>query len=415
MSASAVARRSTPHERVTQRPANVVIAVAGDPTGVGGAMTLAAAVRAVISSRGDSARIIGWSSDENGHPDVAPLPFNRLTWRIAIRSRVRRLAAWLRTQPRPGHVIAVSPFWGLAVRRAWPTTTVSLAFPCLLSNCLPFTWKTGRPSNRWERFEYEHIRRIERDALVAADRIVVQTPATADEVLAFAPEAQSRLRICPTGAPAWARGDSDNAYPGASTIADTDSPRRTERHNLAVADADTLFLWVGHFDRNKDPILAVRALALAATPSAKLILCGSGPLNDDVHTLVCDLKLERQVRLLGDVATAEMPRLYAAADVLIVTSGYDAFPNVVVEAMSAARPVIVPYHAPPICYSGAATLVDDRTGWRYDRRDANALASLIRTVAGDRNAALARGEAARRIALETCCWRRYTDALFADD
>lgn len=381
-----------------------MIAVAGAPDGVGGGMTLARAVAGALRKKKHTARIVGWSAEEAAadEPNVASLHAPAWSWRFASLQRTWRLSAWLRQQEPPaGRFIAVSPFWALAAKSAWPDVRVSYAFPCLLASCLPFTWPGGRSPTVWARLDYEHTCRVEHDALEAADRIVVQTAALADEVIAFAPAAQRRVCVCPTGRPDW--------------TAARDAERAAARESLGIDDGETVLLSVGTLDGNKNVGLAIETFAAMRPARVRLLICGDGPAGAPLRERVANAGLTACVQFVGLADCDALSALYAAADALLLTSHYDAFPNAAVEAMTRGRAVIAPRHEPPACVSGIASCVAEHAaGWLYAPGCASSLASTIARICDDRAAVRRRGEAGRRFVESACRWSRYTYELLAD-
>ena len=111
----------------------------------------------------------------------------------------------------------------------------------------------------------------------------------------------------------------------------------------------------------------------------------------------------------------DMGPWYAAADAVISTSFYDTFPNVILEALQAGTPVLVPEHDPPHVYAGAAELLHEAGGGLlYDRQTpgglADALNRLIRspTLRGELSAA------GREAARQCLCWERCADYILGD-
>ena len=85
----------------------------------------------------------------------------------------------------------------------------------------------------------------------------------------------------------------------------------------------------------------------------------------------------------------DVPRLLAAADLLVLPSLYEGLPNVVLEAMRFGKPVVAT--AAP---GTTEVVVDGQTGLLVPLRDPPALAQAIRTVVQDPD--LARRSGRRR-------------------
>lgn len=97
-------------------------------------------------------------------------------------------------------------------------------------------------------------------------------------------------------------------------------------------------LCVGLLIPRKGHELVIRALVDA--PDCRLLIAGDGPLRGDLEALARRLKVADRVRFLGEVAHAELPKIYAAADVLVLASSREGWANVLLEAMACGTPVI---------------------------------------------------------------------------
>ncbi|MDP2586644.1 MAG: glycosyltransferase family 4 protein [Candidatus Komeilibacteria bacterium] len=73
----------------------------------------------------------------------------------------------------------------------------------------------------------------------------------------------------------------------------------------------------------------------------KLLIVGTGPEEENLKRQVRNLKLEDKVIFAGQVAQAEMPIYYAAADYFVLNSGYEGLSHTVLEALSHGLPAAV--------------------------------------------------------------------------
>ena len=98
--------------------------------------------------------------------------------------------------------------------------------------------------------------------------------------------------------------------------------------------------FLGRFDLDKDPQLAVEALAHAHAlgSRARLEMRGDGPLAAEVQQAVVDRGLAGHVRVAGFVKDVE--RFYQRIDVLLLSSRSEGMPLVVLEAMGHEVPVV---------------------------------------------------------------------------
>jgi glycosyltransferase involved in cell wall biosynthesis len=75
-------------------------------------------------------------------------------------------------------------------------------------------------------------------------------------------------------------------------------------------------------------------------PDTRLVLCGSGPLLDDLRSAARSAGVERHVTFAGLVDNATIARYCAAADLFVLPSLLEALPTVAVEALASGTPVL---------------------------------------------------------------------------
>lgn len=106
------------------------------------------------------------------------------------------------------------------------------------------------------------------------------------------------------------------------------------------ADADDLirFVAAGRLAPEKGFDLLVQAIAISNNTRIRLTILGEGPLREALTAQVAGLGLQDRVHFLGHV---ENPFPYFAdAHAFILSSRYEGFPNVVLEALACGTPVI---------------------------------------------------------------------------
>lgn len=136
-------------------------------------------------------------------------------------------------------------------------------------------------------------------------------------------------------------------------------------------------LAVGRLVEKKGFDVLVRALAETRHPST-LRIVGDGPERTSLEDLVTSLRLRRRVTFAGACTHRDLPREYARADLVVVPSvvdhsgDRDGLPNVVLEAMASARPIVA-------TRVGAidSAVRDDRTGLLVASGSPRALAAAI--------------------------------------
>ena len=121
-------------------------------------------------------------------------------------------------------------------------------------------------------------------------------------------------------------------------------------------------LCVGHLIERKGVDVAIGALA--QIPDADLLIVGEGPERQALKALADRIGVAGRARFLGPVVHEELPRIYNAADALILASSREGWANVLLEAMACGTPVIASrvWGTPEVVGAPAAgILVDDRT------------------------------------------------------
>lgn len=145
--------------------------------------------------------------------------------------------------------------------------------------------------------------------------------------------------------------------------------------NVEVARPVALF--VGALSPEKRPDLAIQAAALSGM---SIIVAGSGPLQEESDALAATtLGVERYRRLTFE--RQDLPRLYAAADVVILSSPLESGALAVLEAMACNRPVVTAADRIRRELVGeAGVLVEEQTSMAYAR----ALKTALKTDWGDK-------------------------------
>jgi len=112
-----------------------------------------------------------------------------------------------------------------------------------------------------------------------------------------------------------------------------------EKHNL---HDNRLLLFVGRFVPLKNLPFLLTAFAKIAKEDSqvRLMMVGEGPLDGKIKRLSRKLKVSERVIFTGKIANEELPQYYSAADIFVMPSGYDNFPNSILEAMSCELPIV---------------------------------------------------------------------------
>jgi teichuronic acid biosynthesis glycosyltransferase TuaC len=80
---------------------------------------------------------------------------------------------------------------------------------------------------------------------------------------------------------------------------------------------------------------------LTGLPEADLVIVGEGPERASIEALARERGVADRVRLLGRVPQHRLPEIYGAADLLVLVSTSEGWPNVLLESMACGTPVVV--------------------------------------------------------------------------
>ena len=138
-----------------------------------------------------------------------------------------------------------------------------------------------------------------------------------------------------------------------------------------LSSSKNFILCIGRIDQNKSIGLAVEALTLL--PSAhnrmELWIAGEGPEKTRVELQVKQLGLQSRVRFLG--YRHDLEDLYKQAALVSLTSNFEGFPNVLIEAISYGCPVVS-----VDCPNGPSEIVEEGVnGFLVQERTPQALAN----------------------------------------
>ena len=75
-------------------------------------------------------------------------------------------------------------------------------------------------------------------------------------------------------------------------------------------------------------------------PDTKLVICGTGPLADELKTATGAAGVQRHVHFAGLIDNARVARYCAASDLFVLPSILEALPTVAVEALACGTPVV---------------------------------------------------------------------------
>jgi glycosyltransferase involved in cell wall biosynthesis len=168
-------------------------------------------------------------------------------------------------------------------------------------------------------------------------------------------------------------------------------------------------VFAGRLSTQKNPALALHAMALLVSRhgyAGRLVMLGDGPLRQDMERLALDLGIARRVEFRGFVAN---PYAYMrGADALVLTSSWEGFGNVLVEALHAGTRVVA-----TDCPYGPAEIIDSREmGELVGDLNPEAFARAVQAALATPKTSALRRERVARFCVDAVC-ERYERLLCA--
>ena len=212
----------------------------------------------------------------------------------------------------------------------------------------------------WQDVHSPRVRLANRIAYRFAHRVLANSPAIGERVVANEGVPRSRLVVIP------------NFVDEAAFAPLTDARRAQLRARMGLRDGDLAVGIVANLYPVKDHATLVRAAARLATawPNVRFVMVGEG---NELANLQAQARAAKVAdRILTPGRIHHEPGLPGVFDVAVLTSLEEGFPNYVVEAMAAGRPVIATR------VGGVPDAVKDaETGYLIDVGDDEALARSL--------------------------------------
>lgn len=233
-------------------------------------------------------------------------------------------------------------------------------------------WVTQGPLNRVRRFVALHVLR-------RADAIRVVSPGIRDGLVSIFGIPAERIFVAPVPV----------AFDGTPLNAGADECKAAfvpEWRNQPIVT------YVGRLHREKYLTNWVRVAADVArrVPAARFLLVGDGPEAASLERLVHELGLEKCVRFCGGVRHEELAGFYRASDVLLLTSAYEGFGRVIVEAGMCGVPCVATNCAGP-----QAVIRSGETGYLCDFNRRSEYSDRVVELLGEPEKRRALGRAAQ--------------------
>ena len=189
-----------------------------------------------------------------------------------------------------------------------------------------------------------------------------------------------------------------------------DTNRFTPAPTDGPADSPLRLLFVGRLEPYKGLDFLLEALGLLQARTDRrfvLRIVGDGSLRDELPQVAQRLGVQGCVDFAGLLSPEQMPDAYRSADVFVLPSVVEGMPNVVLEAMASALPVVATRI--PGCEE---LVVPGQTGFLAEPASTGSLADALLALIENRSLRDAMGRSARREA-EGRSWGRVAQAYIS--
>jgi glycosyltransferase involved in cell wall biosynthesis len=187
----------------------------------------------------------------------------------------------------------------------------------------------GRCGNAFPGGQAERIRNVEAEVACVADRVIVVSPALANEVKWLYCVPDQKLRVVRNGIDC-------SRFDGGIDPA-------VCRKSYGIGPLDPMVLFVGRMCTQKGPDLLLEAVPgiLEHRPDAKIVFVGDGYMRASLERRARELGVAHAVRFPGAMAgNGDLVNLFKSTDVVCMPSRNEPFGISVLEAWAAGKPVV---------------------------------------------------------------------------
>ncbi len=181
------------------------------------------------------------------------------------------------------------------------------------------------------------------------------------------------------------------------------------KKNLQLClDDRKVVLFVGNLYAPKNLVLWVKVARMVAmrAPKAFFLIVGDGPDKSMILEQVKAADLEDRFLFMGNIGHDSLPEIYAAADVFLLTSHYEGFGRVVLEAMLAGVPVV------STACGGPEDLIEDGySGFLLTPGNSEGLADRVTDLLENETLATEMGNQAQKQVAEEFNFERLADRI----
>jgi 1,4-alpha-glucan branching enzyme len=187
-------------------------------------------------------------------------------------------------------------------------------------------------------------------------------------------------------------------------LAEFDNSRKDMPSLKQTADFTILFFGRWYWSKGLNYLIEAFKQVLNKYPNIQLRICGKGPMEPKILSMISSLNLGDKVQLLGHVSRHQLITEMLNADVITLPSLREAQPIAVLEAMACRKPVVV-FNFPFV----SEYIQDSFNGILAKAKDSNDLAKKIEELLIDQKLRQKIGENAYKYVANYHNWEKIAD------
>jgi 1,2-diacylglycerol 3-alpha-glucosyltransferase len=182
------------------------------------------------------------------------------------------------------------------------------------------------------------------------------------------------------------------------------------RRELDIPENRILILYVGRLSIEKNVEKLITEFSRLRRENVHLLIVGNGPERLRLEQLRNDLNLRQKITFVG--LRKEVEQFYAAADIFVLPSKYEAFGQVILEAMAAGLPCVAFKRVLPEYEVASEEIIEEgMTGFCVDPHDRNDFQDKLAYLIDNAEIREKMGRAGRRICGKKFTWERHVKLL----
>lgn len=174
---------------------------------------------------------------------------------------------------------------------------------------------------------------------------------------------------------------------------------------------------VGRLEKEKgfSDLIDVFELVINKNKNIRLIIAGDGSLRNSISKKIKNKKLDKYIKLVGFLNDKELISYYKKSSILVMTSYYESFGLVLLEAMS--------YKIPCVAFDsalGAREIIKDNCGYLIANRDKIEMSNIIFNLLNDSNKLKNMGNQCYKYSTNYMCsnvekkWYKFIDKVLGE-